>query len=184
MDLEDVKGKMQKVVDHTKSEVATIRTGRANPSIVENLVVDVYGGTTKMRIMEVATITVPEPTVIVLAPYDTSIIGDIRKGVEAANIGVNPVIDNNIIRLTFPPLTSERRLEFVKMLHVRLEDGRVKLRQTRHDVMTHLKRSFEDKEITEDDRKRDENELQKVMDKFMETLEEIGKAKEADLMVL
>lgn len=184
MDLEDIRGKMGKIVDHTKSEIAMIRTGRANPAIVENLVVDVYGGTTKMKIMEVATITVPEPSMIVLAPYDTSIIGDIRKGIEAANIGVNPTIDNNIIRLTFPPLTQERRLEFVKMLHVRLEDGRVKLRQTRHDVMTHLKRAFEDKEITEDDRKRDENELQKVMDKFMETLEEMGKTKEADLMTV
>lgn len=181
MDLGDVPARMQKAVDFVKQDISVIRTGRANPALVENIVIGAYGGTAKMKVVELATISAPEPQSLVIAPYDTSIIGDIRRDLEAANLGINPVIDNNVIRMTFPPLTAERRQEFVKLLHVKLEDGRVKLRQIRHDKMSELKRDFESKVITEDDRKHWEEELQKLIDKMMLEVEELGEKKQAEL---
>lgn len=179
-----MKQKMTKVVEFTKGEISTIRTGRANPALVENVVIGAYGNTTKMRVMELATITVPEPQSLVISPYDQSIIGDIRRDIEAANIGVTPVIDNNVIRINFPALTQERRLEYVKLLHHKLEDGRVKVRQVRHDKMTEFKRQFEEATLTEDDRKRLEKDLQDMTDRFMAQIEEMGKSKETELMAL
>lgn len=182
MSLDDVKQKMAKAMEFVKQEVATVRTGKANASLVENLTINAYGGTAKMRVMEVAMISNPEPHMLVLAPYDQSIIGDIRRDVEAANIGVQPVIDNEVIRLTFPPLSAERRLEYVKLLHVKLEDGRVKMRQIRHEKMSEIKREFEAGTVSEDERKRLEKELQEITDKQMGEIETIGKAKEEELL--
>ena len=184
MDLTEVTGKMQRVVDFVKNDVATIRTGRATSTLVENIEIGAYGGTTRMRLVELATITVADAQSIVISPYDQSIIGDIRRDIGAANVGLTPVIDNNVIRIAVPVLTAERRLEYVKMLHVKLEDGRVKLRQIRHDLMTDLKRRFEAKEVNEDDKYTAEEDLQKLTDKMMGEIENIGKAKEADLMVV
>ena len=174
--------KMQKAVDWVKQDVSTIRTGRANPALVENVVVNAYGGTTKLRIVELANISVVEAQSLVITPYDQSIIGDIRRDLELANLGVSPVIDNNVIRMTFPPLTAERRLEYVKLLHVKLEDGRVKVRQIRHEKMGELKRAFEDGTMTEDDRAWQEEDLQKLTDKMMGEIEKIGEVKQAELI--
>jgi|SRR3989344_1816713 len=182
--LQDIRLKMQGVVEFTKRDVATIRTGRANPAIVEGIVIGAYGGTAKLKVMELGTISVPEPQQLVITPYDQSIIGDIRRDIEAANIGVQPVIDNNVIRLSFPPLTAERRLEYVKLLHHKLEDGRVKVRQIRHEKMTEMKREFEEGTLPEDDRTRLEKELQEITDKMMEEIEAVGRAKEAELMTI
>lgn len=182
MDLGEVKTKMQKCVDFVRADVAMVRTGRATSAIVENIVIGAYGGTTKMKVVELATISVPDAQSLVIAPYDQSIIGDIRRDIEAANVGLTPMIDNNVIRIAVPALTTERRLEYVKMLHVKLEDGRVKIRQTRHELMTEVKRQFEDGSLPEDDRERTEEELQKITDQMMEEIEKIGKAKEAELM--
>lgn len=182
MDLEEVKQKMQKLVEYVKNDVASIRTGRANSSLVDNIVINAYGGTTKMKVIEVAQVMVPDASSITITPYDQSIIGDIRRDIEAANVGLTPVIDNNLIRIAVPSLTSERRLEYVKMLHVKLEDGRVKIRQIRHEKMGELKREFEERKITEDDRSSYELELQKTTDAMMAEIEAIGKTKEAELM--
>ncbi len=182
MDQNEVKQKMQKLVEYVKNDVASIRTGRANSSLVDNIVINAYGGTTKMKVIEVAQVMVPDAGSITITPYDQSIIGDIRRDIEAANVGLTPVIDNNLIRIAVPSLTSERRLEYVKMLHVKLEDGRVKIRQIRHEKMGELKREFEERKITEDDRSSYELELQKTTDAMMEEIEAIGKTKEAELM--
>jgi len=182
MDLSEIKLKMHKVLEFIKGDVATIRTGRATSALVENIVVDAYGGSTRMRIIELANITVPDTQSIVIAPYDQSLIGDIRRDIIAANTGMAPVIDNNVIRLAVPSLTTERRLEYVKLLHVKLEDGRVKIRQIRHEKMGELKRDFEAREIIEDDRTREEDELQKLTDSIMLEIESLGKSKEAELM--
>ncbi len=182
VDLEEVKQKMQKLVEYVKNDVASIRTGRANSSLVDNIVINAYGGTTKMKVIEVAQVMVPDAGSITITPYDQSIIGDIRRDIEAANVGLTPVIDNNLIRVAVPSLTSERRLEYVKMLHVKLEDGRVKVRQIRHEKMGELKREFEERKITEDDRSSYELELQKTTDAMMAEIEAIGKTKESELM--
>jgi len=137
-----------------------------------------------MKVVELGTISVHEAQQLAISPYDQSIIGDIRRDLEAANLGVTPVIDNGVIRMTFPALTTERRLEYVKLLHTRLEDGRVKIRQIRHDKMTELKRQFEAKELTEDDRHRLEKELQELTDEMMKLVEEMGKMKEEELKTL
>src|SRR3989344_7156674 len=171
MDLGEVKIKMQKTVYFVRSDVATIRTGRATSALVENIIIGAYGGTARMKILELATISVPDAQTITITPYDQSIIGDIRRDIEAANVGLTPMIDNNVIRIAVPALTAERRMEYVKMLHVKLEDGRVKVRQVRHEMMGDLKRAFEARESTEDDRHRTEKELQDLTDKMMADIE-------------
>lgn len=174
--------KMDKVVEFVRGDVAGIRTGRATPLLVENITINAYGS--KMRVMELAMITTPDSQSILISPYDASIIGDIRRDIEAANVGLTPVLDNNVIRIAVPALTAERRLEYVKMLHAKLEDGRVKVRQTRHDKMGELKRMFEGREMTEDDRKWAEEGLQKLTDEKMQEIEKIGKMKEEELMII
>jgi ribosome recycling factor len=182
MDLGEVQIKMQKTLEAVKMDIATIRTGRATPALVENIVINAYGGTTQMRIMELAQITTPDTQSLLITPYDQSIIGDIRRDIIAANVGLTPVLDNSVIRIAVPALTSERRLEYVKMLHKKLEDGRVHLRQIRHEKMGEFKRDFEAGILPEDERTRLEEELQKMTDKMMAAIEELGKAKEAELM--
>ncbi len=184
MDLGDVPAKMHKAVDWLRGEVATIRTGRATSTLVENVAIGAYGGTAKMKVIELATITVPDAQTIVITPYDQSIIGDIRRDMEAANLGLTPVIDNNVIRVAVPALTSERRQEFIKLLHVKLEEGRVKIRQIRHEQMGDFKRAFEDATLPEDDRTGLEKDLQDLTDKMMLEIESLGKAKEAELMTV
>ena len=184
MNLEDIKQKMVKAVEFVKGDIATIRTGRASTALVENISINAYGGSTKMRVMEMATVTTPDAQSILISPYDNSTIGEIRRDIEAANTGLTPVIDNNVIRIAVPALSSERRQEYVKLLHTKLEDGRVKVRQIRHEKMGDLKRAFEDKTLIEDDRISGEEELQKLTDSFMLQIEEMGKAKEAELLTV
>jgi len=181
MDLGDIPQRMSKAVEFVKQDVATIRTGKATPALVENIIINAYGGTTKMKIVELATITVSDSQTLVITPYDQSIIGDIRRDIVGANVGLTPVLDNQIIRIAVPMLTGERRQEYVKMLHKKLEDGRVKVRQIRHDKMSEMKRLFEEKTLIEDERVRLEEELQKVTDKMMLEIENLGQAKEAEL---
>ncbi len=174
--------KMQRVLEFVRQDVATVRTGRATPALVENIVINAYGGTTKMRIVELAQVAAPDSQSLTITPYDQSIIGDIKRDIIAANVGLTPVLDNNLIRIAVPALTEERRLEYVKMLHRKLEDGRVKIRNVRHDKMSELKRMAEAGDLNEDDRKRLEDELQKITDKSMEEIEAVGEAKEKDLL--
>lgn len=184
MDLGDVPVKMHKILEFVKADIATVRTGRATPVLVENIVINAYGGTTQMKVMELAQVSASDPQSLVISPYDQSIIGDIRRDIVGANIGLTPVIDNSVIRIAVPALTEERRLEYVKMLHKKLEDGRVKIRQIRHDKMTEVKKLAEEGEVNEDDRKRFEEELQKLTDKMMEEIEEMGNAKEKELLTI
>jgi len=182
MDLEEIKVRMQKAVDFVRADVAGIRTGKANSALVENIVIGAYGGTAQMRVIELASITVPDVQTIVITPYDQSIIGDIRRDIVAANIGLTPILETNLIRISVPQLTTERRQEYVRMLYKKLEDGRVKVRQVRHDKMSELKRAGEAKEINEDVKSRLEEELQKITDKMMENIEEIGNIKEKEIL--
>lgn len=184
MDLAEAQDKMQKAIDYVKQDVATIRTGRASSALVENLVITAYEGTTKMRILEMGQIATPDAQTIVITPYDQSTIGDIRRDIQAANLGFTPIVDNGIIRISVPALTSERRQEYVRMLHKKLEEGRVKVRQIRHDMMTEAKKQFEEGELPEDDRTRLEENLQKATDKMMEEIEKIGELKEKELMTV
>jgi ribosome recycling factor len=182
IDLGETKARMDKVIGFVREELTTIRTGRATPALVENIMINAYGGGTKMRVMEMAGVVASDAQSLVISPYDASTIGEIRRDIEAANIGLTPIIDNNVIRIAVPALTSERRLEFIKMMHAKLEDGRVKVRQIRHELMGDLKKMGESREINEDEKRKSEEDLQKITDKSMEEIQELGEKKEKELM--
>ena len=182
MDEASVKSKMQSSVDTVHSDIGGIRTGRAMPALVENVIVPAYGGTQHLRVMEVASITAPDPTQLVISPWDKSIIGDIRKGIEAANLGMNPSIDGEIIRIIIPALTTEDRQKYVKILSQKLEVGKVSIRQVRADEMHEIKKKFEEKTLTEDDKKDTEKKLQDLTDSFIQKIEEMGEKKKAELL--
>jgi len=141
MDESSIRDKMQGSVDSIASDIAGVRTGRATPSLVENIIVPAYGGTQRLRVMEVASITSPDPTSIVINPWDKSIIGDIRKGILEANIGMNPSIDGEILRIVIQPLTTEDREKYVKLLSVKLKRNLRKRKLQRMKSLA-VKRNF------------------------------------------
>ncbi|OGM61011.1 ribosome recycling factor [Candidatus Woesebacteria bacterium RIFCSPLOWO2_01_FULL_39_10] len=184
MEEDEVKKRMQQVIDLVTSDTASIRTGRATPALIESLRVAVYGGQQKLKILELATITVPDIQTLVIDPWDKSIIGEIRQGMLAANVGLNPSIDGEILRITLPPLTSEDREKFVKLLNTKLENGKVMIRQIRGDGMHDIKESFEVKKISEDEKFLAEKKLQEITDEFVGAIETLGKKKEQELLEL
>ncbi len=161
------------------TSLAQIRTGRASASLVSDILTDVYN--TKMMVKELAQITTPEPTVILISPWDKSIITNIVGGIAKANIGLNGVVDGDLIRVVVPPLTSERRGQFIKQMHVILEKYRVEIRQIRHETREDLKDQKSLGSIGEDEEKRLEEELQKLHDEYIELIEVVGKTKEEEL---
>ncbi|OGG06038.1 ribosome recycling factor [Candidatus Gottesmanbacteria bacterium RIFCSPHIGHO2_02_FULL_40_24] len=177
----DVKSRMQKAVAVLIEDLGTIRTGRATPALIENTVISSYGGTQNLKLQELATITTEGVRSLIIAPFDQTVIGDIEKGINSANLGFTASVDGSIIRINIPPLTSERRDEFIKLANTKIEGGRIMVRQVRHDVMASLKRSFEAKEISEDDRKRLEKEIQNITDEMMAELEILRHKKEEEL---
>lgn len=184
IDLVDIRPRMEKALEILRSEVSSIRTGRATSALVENIVCSVYGGTQKLKVVELGTIGTPDPNTITIQPWDVSIIGEIRQGIQGANVGLTPIVDGEVIRIAVPSLTAERREEYVKLLHRHLENGRIMIRQIRHDKMAEIKRAFDEKELPEDDRFRLEEELQEITDEFIEKIEEMGERKEAELLAV
>jgi len=182
MDESSIRSKMQSALDTVTSDVAGIRTGRATPSLVENIICPAYGGTQRLKVVELATITAPDPSQIIINPFDKSIIGDIRKGIEQANLGMNPMIDGEIIRITMLPLTTEDREKYVKLLSGKLESGKIMIRQVRADEMHEIKKKFEAKEMTEDDRFANEKKLQEITDEFTRKIDEMGEKKKSELL--
>ena len=181
MDEIQVKTRMQLALDAIKQDVSGIRTGRVTPSLVEDVIVEAYGGTSRLRVQELASISAQDSQTLLITPWDKTVVGEIRKGIESANVGLNPMIQGEVIRIVLPPMTQEDREKYVKLLHQKLENGRVQVRQLRQDGMHDIKKAFEDKNIGEDDRNRQELELQKITDEFMAQIDEIGKIKETEL---
>lgn len=184
MNFDDTKALMQKAVEHFKGEISSIRTGRAVPALIENIVCNAYGGTQKLTVKELGTITTLDSQTLVVQPWDQSIVGEIRQGILAANVGLTPVIDSSIIRISVPALTTERRQEYVKMLHQKMEETRVAGRNIRQDKMRVIKMAFEEKHISEDEKFHSEEELQKITDEFMVMVEGLGKKKELEIMTV
>ena len=182
MDESSVRSKMQSSLTAVASDIAGIRTGRASPSLVENIICPAYGGTQHLRIMELASISSPDPSQIVINPWDKSIIGDIKKGILEANIGMNPSIDGELIRIAMSPLTTEDREKYVKLLSTKLENGKVIIRQVRADEMHEIKKKFEAKEITEDENFAFEKKLQEITDEFVKKIDEMGEKKKTELL--
>jgi ribosome recycling factor len=182
MDEPSIRVKMQSTLSAIASDIGAIRTGRATSALVENIVCPAYGGTQRLKVMELATISAPDPTQIIINPWDKSIIGDIRKGIVEANIGLNPSIDGEVIRIIIAPMTTEDREKYVKLLSGKLENGKVAIRQVRGDEMHEIKTKFESKEITEDDKFAFEKKLQDITDEFIKTIDEMGDKKKAELL--
>lgn len=176
-----LKQKMQKTLAIVQDDLATIRTGRATPALVENVVITAYDDTSHLKIKEMATINTDGPRMIIISPFDLSVIRDIEKGISTANLGFSTAVDGNIIRINIPALTADRRDEYIKLAHTKLENGRVMLRQVRHEIMAVVKRKFEGNEIGEDDKKRYEKEIQEVTDEMMAEVEVLREKKEAEL---
>jgi ribosome recycling factor len=176
--IEKAKIKFHKTIDLLKQDLATIRTGRAAPSLIENLEISAYGAA--MRLIELATITAPEPHILLVTPFDQTNINEIAKTILGANIGLNPVVDNNLIRITVPMLTEERRIELVKMMHQKLEGARVMVRQSRREMIDEIQSGAQN----EDEVKRLEKELQDLVDKVIGEIDLLGEIKEKELLTL
>ncbi|MBI4037827.1 ribosome recycling factor [Candidatus Curtissbacteria bacterium] len=175
----DIEERMQKAVSHLREELAQIRTGRATPSLVADIIVDAYNS--KMTVKELAQITAPEPNIILISPWDKSIITSISGGIVKSNLGFNPVVDGDLIRINIPALTAERREQFIKQMHGILEKYRVEVRQIRHEFVEKAKAAEENKEIGEDELERQKNEIQKIHDKYIGQVDEAGETKESQL---
>ena len=184
VDFADTKAGMQKAVDHFKAEISAIRTGRAVPALIENIVCSAYGGASRLTIKELGTITTADSQTLLVQPWDPATIGEIRQGILAANVGLTPVIDNNVIRISIPSLTTERRTEYVKLLHQKMEESRVAIRNIRQDKMREIKTSFEGKTLSEDEKFKAEEDLQRLTDEFIGKVEELGKKKEQEIMAI
>lgn len=182
MDESSVRTRMTQVLNLVATDVACIRTGRARPGLVEDLAVSVYGGQQRLKINELATVTSPDAQTLVIDPWDKSIIGEIRQGIMAANIGFNPVIDGQLIRISVPPMTTEDREKFVKLLSTKIENGKIMIRQVRGDNMRDIKKKFEDKELTEDEKFAAEKKLQEITDEYIAKIDEAGEKKKEELL--
>ena len=178
--IKDAKDRMEKTLDSTKSELAKVRTGRANPAILEAVRVDYYGS--KVPLKQVANMGIPEPRLITVQPWDRNVLGDIEKAILKADIGITPNNDGHVIRLPIPALTEERRKEMVRLIHQLGEDGKVAIRNVRRDVIDQLRKAQKDHEISEDEEFNGGIDIQKVTDEYVKLIDEALKSKEEEIM--
>ncbi len=178
--LHETEQRMKKAVESMEEDFKSIRTGRASPALVERVMVDYYGIPTPLN--QLAAISAPEPQMLLIRPYDPGAIAAIEKGILQADLGLNPANDGRIIRIPIPRLTEERRRELVKLVKRRVEEGKVALRNIRRDALDELREYEDEKLISEDERKRGQEELQKLIDRFTAKVEENGARKEQDIM--
>lgn len=176
----DVSTRMGKITDLFVNDIASLRTGRATPGLIENVVVTVYGAQ-KMKLIELGSISAPDVRSLTFQPWDQGLIREISNGIQAANIGMTPVVDGQLIRMALPMLTQEQREDYVKLLGRKLEGARGMMRDARADFRKKLMDAKNEKTISEDEFKRDEAELQKVTDSFVGKLEDISKRKEMEI---
>jgi ribosome recycling factor len=180
--LGQARSRMVKSVEEFQQELVTVRTGRASASLLDHLRVDYYGTPTPLN--QVATLSVPEPTLIMVQPWDPGLLSLIEKAIRSSDLGLNPMNDGKILRVPVPPLTEERRKELVKHVHSILEKHRLTVRNIRRESNEALKKLLKDKQISEDDERRALEEIQKLTDDFIGKLEAQGKAKEQEVLQL
>jgi len=178
--MRDVEEKMHKCVEATRSEFASIRTGRASVALLDRLHVEAYGQSVPLK--QVAGVSTPDARTLVISAWDKGVVGDIRKAIEKSDLGLTPNVDANSIRLTIPPLSEERRRDLVKVIKKKAEDGKVAVRNVRHKAQDDFKHQLKGHEITEDDNKRLHEQLQKVTDKAVKDIDVLVAAKEKEVM--
>ena len=176
----DSESRMGKAVEATRHDFAGIRTGRASPAILDRIEVEAYG--TNVPLKQVASVSSPDGRSLVVNAYDKSTVTAIRKAIETSDLGLNPNVDGQTVRLTFPPLTEERRKDLVKIVHKRGEEGKVAIRNIRHKSVDSVKALLKDHKITEDDNKRAADQLQKLTDKFIKDVDALVASKEKEIM--
>jgi len=176
--LADAEDKMDKAVEHIQQEFSTVRTGRANAAILHRVTVEYYG--TRTPLQQLATFSVPEPTVLVVSPFDKGSIAEIEKALETSGLGLQPNSDGNVIRLAFPPLTEDRRKDLVKMVNAMAEDGRVAIRNIRRPAKEDIEAL--DGEIGDDEIRRGEKQLQDLTDRYVARIDELFEHKQAELL--
>ena len=187
MDVNDLKGlfaettkRMTTSVEHVRHELAGVRTGRASVTILDPVHVDAYGS--KMPLNQLASLSIPEPSLIVAQPFDPSLLGAIEKAIRASDLGLNPANDGKIVRIPLPALTEERRKELSKHVHKLSEDGRNSIRQVRRDANDRLKKLLKDHKISEDDEKKGLDEVQKLTDGHIKSIDDLQKKKDGELL--
>jgi ribosome recycling factor len=187
MDVSDLKGlfvevkkRMDAQLEHVRRELAGVRTGRASVNILDTVHVDAYGSS--MPVNQVASLSVPEPTLIVAQPFDPSLLGAVEKAIRSANLGLNPANDGKVVRIPLPALTEERRKEMSKLVHKFAEEGRNGVRQVRRDANERLKKLLKDHKISEDDERKGLDEVQKITDQHVALIDDIQKKKDGELL--
>lgn len=178
--LTEINGKMQKAVEALSRDLATIRTGRASPALVEHIKADYHGILTSIN--QMASISIPDAKMILIQPWDSSSIRSIEKAILTSDLGLNPISDSRVLRIPIPPLTEERRKELTRVVHKRLEDARIALRNLRREGIEKLRQSEKDKEISQDQCARNSEQLQKLTDNFVDKINNIGQTKEKEIM--
>ena len=178
--LMDAEMKMEAAVEHTRGEFGKIRTGRANPGLISDLRVDYYGAPTPLQ--QLAGISVPEPRMLLVTPYDATAMKGIERAISKSDLGLNPSNDGKVIRVVFPELTEERRIQFVKLAKERAEEGRVSIRNVRRHAKSELAKLRDDSEITEDDERRADKQLQDLTDKYVHEVDTLLSHKEKELL--
>jgi ribosome recycling factor len=177
--MNEMKKLMEKALEHLRSELSKLRVGRASATMVDGVRVDVYGS--QMSLKEVAALATPDPKTITIQPWDRSLFGEIEKAILAANLGLTPMNDGKIIRINMPPLTEERRKDFVKQISKEGEAAKVAVRNIRRDSMDALKK---DKALTEDDQRRNQDEIQKLTDQFIQEIDKAVDSKTKEVMTI
>ena len=182
VDFKDFERRMGKALDHLHEEFGAVRAGRANAKVLDRISVEYYGSETPLN--GVATISSPDARTLVIAPWDTKLLKDIQKAIQTSDLGINPQNDGKVIRLVFPQLTEERRKELTKQVKKYAEDGKVAMRNIRRDGMDYVKKLKKNSEITEDEQKKAEKDLQDLLDKNIKRVDEALAAKEKELMAI
>ena len=182
VDFKDFGRRMDKALDHLQEEFGAVRAGRANPRVLDRITVEYYGSETPLN--GVATITSPDARTLVISPWDSKLLKDIQKAIQSSDLGINPQNDGKVVRLVFPQLTEERRKELTKQVKKYAEDGKVALRNLRRDGMDYIKKLKKNSEITEDEQKKAEKDLQDLLDKYIKKVDDATAAKEKELMAI
>ena len=182
VDFKDFERRMGKALEHLDEEFGAVRAGRANPKVLDRITVEYYGSETALN--GVATISSPDARTLVISPWDTKLLKDIQKAIQVSDLGINPQNDGRVIRLVFPQLTEERRKELVKQVKKYAEDAKVAMRNIRRDGMDYVKKLKKNSEITEDDQKKAEKDLQDMLDKMIKKVDDATAVKEKELMAL
>jgi ribosome recycling factor len=178
--LQQARQRMDKAIDALRREFSGVRTGKASPALLDTVRVDAYGSHVPLN--QVATVSAPEPRLLLIQPWDRAMVGPIEKALQTSDLGLNPNNDGKLIRVPIPPLTEERRREYVKLLHKMAEEARVAVRQARKEANDAIKNRQKDGELSEDQARREQDEVQRLTDQHVEQVDELLKHKEAEVM--